>query len=152
MLFTVGVEMPENENEAYGLIVPALCTDRYGCFSAADESEDILPMVSDAIRSILEMMAEDNFDFSQIKDLGFQHYQKQPDYDYCQSWLLVDIDVSEFFGKKQRINISIPQYLLSNIDNRVANHSLYKDRSHFLAIAAQKELYASSYAGMERVL
>lgn len=150
MLFTIGVEMPEDDKTAIGLYVPALSNDLYNCISAADEVGDILPMVTDAIHLVLEDMAETGFDFSTIKDLGFAEYQKHEDYEHCDTWLLVDIDVSEFFGKKQRINISIPQYLLHNIDNRVANNSLYRDRSHFLAVAAQKELFASSYAGMER--
>ncbi|MCR1838518.1 type II toxin-antitoxin system HicB family antitoxin [Rodentibacter caecimuris] len=150
MLFTIGVEMPKDDKTAIGLYVPALSNDLYHCISAADKIEDILPMVTDAIHLVLEDMAETGFDFSTIKDLGFAEYQKHEDYEYCDTWLLVDIDVSEFFGKKQRINISIPQYLLHNIDNRVANNSLYRDRSHFLAVAAQKELFAGSYAGMER--
>lgn len=144
MLFTIGVETPKNENEAFGLCVPALFFDSYSCFSAADTIDDIVPMVTDAIHTMLEMMVEDNFDISTIKDLGFTHYKKQDDFSHCDSWLLVDVDITSYFGKRQRVNIVLPQYLLDRIDNRVASNPIYKDRSHFLVIASQKELAAGS--------
>lgn len=140
MLFTIGVEIPKNQGDAYGLVVPALCNEKYGCFSAADTQADILPMVSEAIRLMLEDMADNNEDLS-IDDKGFQYYQSVEDYQYCDTWLLIDIDVSEFLSKKQRVNISLPQYLLNNIDKYVSAHPNYRDRSHFLAVAAQKVLF-----------
>ena len=70
MLFTVGVETPKKDNEAFGMVVPALFTESYSCFSAADSIEDIVPMVTDAIHSMLEVMLDDGFDISTIKDKG----------------------------------------------------------------------------------
>ncbi|GJH43085.1 type II toxin-antitoxin system HicB family antitoxin [Pasteurella canis] len=143
MLFTIGVETPKNENEAFGLCVPALFNETYSCFSGADTVEEIVPMVTDTIHTILEMMVEDNFDISQIKDLGFLHYKEQEDFQYCDSWLLIDVDITAYFGKRQRVNIVLPQYLIDRIDQRVANNPIYKDRSHFLAVASQRELSSS---------
>ncbi|KMK50921.1 CopG family transcriptional regulator [[Actinobacillus] muris] len=140
MLFTVGVETPKTEKEAFGLVVPALFTDSYSCFSAADTVEDIVPMVTDAIHSVLEMMAEDNFDLSTIKDLGFTDYKEQDDFKFCDSWLLIDVDITAYFGKRQRVNIVLPQYLIDRIDSRVSHSHFYRDRSHFLAVASQNEL------------
>lgn len=144
MIFTVGVETPDNENQAYGMIVPALCQLDYGCFSAADEVEYLLPMVTEAITMMLESMAEDGFDLTTLKDQGVTHYKNDPEYADFDTWLLVDVDVTEYLGAKQRINITMPQHLLSRIDRRVASMSCYKDRSHFLATAAHRELYAHS--------
>lgn len=76
MLFTIGVETPKNENEAFGLCVPALFNEIYSCFRAADTIEEIVPMVTDAIHTLLEMMVEGDFDISQIKDLAFLHYKR----------------------------------------------------------------------------
>ncbi|AFU18696.1 MULTISPECIES: type II toxin-antitoxin system HicB family antitoxin [Actinobacillus] len=140
MLFTIGVESPNNENEAFGLCVPALFTKTYSCFSAADKVDEIIPMVTDAIHTMLEMMVEDEFDITSIQDKGFIYYKQQEDFSFCDSWLLVDIDISAFLGKKQRVNIVLPQYLLDRIDNRVSHSNLYRDRSHFLSIASQREL------------
>ncbi|MFP4703156.1 type II toxin-antitoxin system HicB family antitoxin, partial [Pasteurella multocida] len=84
-----------------------------------------------------------DFDISQIKDLGFLHYKEQEDFQYCDSWLLIDVDITAYFGKRQRVNIVLPQYLIDRIDQRVANNPIYKDRSHFLAVASQRELSSS---------
>ncbi|MGV7078475.1 type II toxin-antitoxin system HicB family antitoxin [Testudinibacter sp. P80/BLE/0925] len=147
MLFTIGVESPDNQDQAYGLVVPALFTHNHSCFSAADEQDDILPMVTDVIRLTLESLVESGVDISEIKDRGFKHYKTLEDFDHCDTWLLIDFDISEYLGKKQRVNISMPEYLLKRIDQQVANLSgLYKDRSHFLATAAHRELYAHAKA------
>lgn len=143
MLFTIGVESPENENESFGLCVPALFVDGFSCFSAADTEEEIIPMVTDAIHTMLEIMIEDGFDISTIRDKGFSFYKQQEDFNYCDTWLLVDVDISAFFGKKQRVNIVLPQYLIDRIDNRVSHSNTYKDRSHFLTLASQRELSSS---------
>lgn len=39
MIFTVAVETPQNEDQAFGMAVPALCQLNYGCFSAAAHRE-----------------------------------------------------------------------------------------------------------------
>lgn len=140
MLFTIGVETPKHDNEAYGLVVPALNNDYYACFSAADHADDILRMATDAITTVLQDRVEHGLENDNIKDLGYRACQQHPDYTHCDTWLLADIDISEYTGKRQRVNISVPDYLLRRIDQRVAANSRYKDRSHFLALAAQREL------------
>lgn len=140
MLFSVGVETPKDDNTAFGLVVPALCNDEYGCFSAVDSVDDIYPMAQEAIALVLSDMAERGFSLEQIKDEGYLTYSKQEDYTHCDSWLLIEVDASEYMGKKQRINISVPDYLLRRIDQRVSSNPRYKDRSHFLAVAAEHEL------------
>ena len=144
MLFTVGVETPKTENEAFGLCVPALFVDSYACVSAADSVNEIVSQITEAMHLILESMVEDGFDIASLKDLGFTHYRLQEDFAHCDSWLLVDIDITAYFGKRQRVNIVLPQYLIDRIDQRVASNPMYKDRSHFLAVASQNELSNTS--------
>ncbi|MBR0574208.1 MULTISPECIES: type II toxin-antitoxin system HicB family antitoxin [Pasteurellaceae] len=140
MLFTIGVEMPKDENSAFGMVVPALCNDEYSCFSAADSEEEIIPQVTDAVHSMLELMLDDDFDILSITDKGFNFYKTQEDYKYCDVWLLIDIDLTSYFGNRKRLNISLPQYLIDRIDSKVSHSDIYRDRSHFLAVASQKEL------------
>lgn len=140
MLFTVGLEAPKNDDQAFGIVVPALCNEGYACFSAADSENEIIPQVTDAIHLTLEGMVDDEFDILRVKDKGVLFYKAQEDYNYCDIWLLVDIDLTAYTGKRKRLNISLPQYLVDRIDNTVSHSSLYRDRSHFLAIASQKEL------------
>jgi hypothetical protein len=141
MFFSVGVEMPANENEAYGLIVPALCNDEFGCVSAADNQEEIALTVREAILSIADLMVERGVDITRLKDAGPFVYAANREYAYCNQWLLIDVDLSSLEGRQQRINITLPDTLLHRIDNRVKRaFSGYRDRSHFLAVAARHEL------------
>ncbi|WP_227318254.1 type II toxin-antitoxin system HicB family antitoxin [Cedecea davisae] len=144
MFFSVGVELPATENEAFGLVVPALCNDDFGCVSAVDTQADIAPMVQDAVLSIADLMVERGKDITQLRDAGPFAYAANPDYAYCTQWLLVDVDLSALEGKQLRLNIMLPDALLRRIDSRVKQPSSgYRDRSHFLAIAARHELQSA---------
>jgi hypothetical protein len=50
-------------------------------------------------------------------------------------WAFIDIDLSQISGKAKRINITIPERVLSLIDLYAKNHAI-KNRSSFLADAA----------------
>ncbi|MDN4697231.1 type II toxin-antitoxin system HicB family antitoxin [Vibrio parahaemolyticus] len=70
MWFTLGVETPKDKDSSYGIIVPALCNDRYSCYSASDSSKDIAAHSAEAIESILEEMLADGFDVLGLEDQG----------------------------------------------------------------------------------
>ncbi|MFV0574945.1 MAG: type II toxin-antitoxin system HicB family antitoxin [Vibrio sp.] len=140
MLFSIGVELPKNEDQAFGLVVPALCDSNYACFSAADRERDIPSVVKEAIIDMVETMLEDEYSLAKIKDKGVLFYRNQDEYAYCDAWLLLDIDLSAYEGKPKRINISLPDTLIARIDEYVKTSKEYKDRSHFLATAARHEM------------
>jgi len=141
MFFSVGVETPKDENTAYGMIVPAFLVYDYGCFSAADTQDQIAPMVKEAIMGVVEdLVLERKVAVETIKDAGYLAYSADPEYKDFDSWFMVEVDLSEFEGKPQRINISLPDTLIRRIDNAVKGNSNYRDRSHFLAEAARHEL------------
>ncbi|MGB9097102.1 type II toxin-antitoxin system HicB family antitoxin [Erwinia sp.] len=144
MFFSVGVETPSDENTAYGMIVPAFFVHDYGCFSAADSEQEIAPMVREAILlNVEEMLLSGNYSVEAIKDDGYLAYSRHPDYADYDSWFMIDVDLSQFEGKQQRINIALPDTLISRIDNRVKEQpAVYRDRSHFIAEAARHELQA----------
>lgn len=141
MLFSVGVEYPSHDGEALGLVVPALCNDDYACFSAADSEAQVKVMATEAIAMVVEEMVSNGVSADSIKDLGPRHYRQLADYEHCDGWLLLDVDLTEFMGRPKRINVSLPDGLIQLIDSRVkASQGQYKDRSHFLAIASRHEL------------
>ncbi len=140
MWFTLGVETPKNKDSSYGIVVPALCNEHYSCYSASDSSKDIAAHSAEAIESILEEMLADGFDVLGLEDQGALIYKEDQSYSFCDVWLQIEIDVSRYSGKSQRVNISLPESLLAVIDRKVENSDLYRDRSHFLAIAARNEL------------
>lgn len=141
MFFSVGVECPKNENEVFGLVIPALCTEEYACFSAAEKETAIQTQAKNAIETMLEVMKDDDQDLSLLQDKGVMHYRDQEDFKHCDLWLLIDVDVESYLNnEKRRLNISLPAYLVERIDCVVANSPIYRDRSYFLNIAARKEL------------
>jgi hypothetical protein len=59
-------------------------------------------------------------------------YAANAEYSHCDSWFMIDVDLSAFEGKQQRINIALPDVLIKRIDGYVSDSSgVYKDRSHF---------------------
>ncbi|WP_039057750.1 type II toxin-antitoxin system HicB family antitoxin [Enterobacter sp. Bisph1] len=142
MFFSVGVESPADASTAFGISVPAFDRFDYGCVSAADEQTDIPVMAREAILSIVEeMVISGKYAVEDITDAGFMVYAASPDYAHCDSWFMIDVDLTGFEGKQQRVNITLPDVLIKRIDGFIQNkRAVYKDRSHFLAQAARHEL------------
>jgi hypothetical protein len=142
MFFSVGIESPANSETAYGISVPAFDRFDYGCVSAADEQSDIAVMAREAILTVVEeMLLSGKHSVEDITDAGFMVYSANADYAHCDYWVMIDVDLSAFEGKQQRLNITLPDVLVKRIDGFIqGNKAVYKDRSHFLAQAARHEL------------
>lgn len=99
-------------------------------------------MAREAILAIVEeMVISGAHSVDDIHDEGCLTYSANPNYNHCDSWFVIDVDLSEIEGKQQRINISLPDVLIRRIDGYVRESGgVYKDRSHFLAQAARHEL------------
>ncbi|EOM1544912.1 type II toxin-antitoxin system HicB family antitoxin [Escherichia coli] len=142
MFFSVGVETPKDDQIAYGITVPAFDRFDFGCVSAADSQAEIPVMAREAILAIVEeMVLSGAHSLDDIHDEGYLAYSDNINYSHCDSWFVIDVDLSEVEGKQQRINISLPDILIRRIDEYVKESGgVYKDRSHFLAQAARHEL------------
>ncbi|HCB8752180.1 TPA: type II toxin-antitoxin system HicB family antitoxin [Escherichia coli] len=142
MFFSVGVETPKDDQIAYGITVPAFDRFDFGCVSAADSQAEIPVMAREAILAIVEeMVLSGAHSLDDIHDEGYLAYSDNIIYSHCDSWFVIDVDLSEVEGKQQRINISLPDILIRRIDGYVKESGgVYKDRSHFLAQAARHEL------------
>lgn len=134
MLYPVAVEKG-SETEAFGVIVP----DIPGCFSAGDTFEEALENVKEAIAGHLEILAEDGEDIpfasEPSKHLSDSEYQGF-------IWAVVDIDVSRYLGKSEKVNVTLPSRLIRLIDDRVAKDKSFKSRSAFLAAGAERLLHS----------
>ena len=111
-----------DENTAWGIIVP----DLPGCFSAADNQEDILNNTREAILLHLSEM-EDLPVPSSLADI-------EPDGMFIG---FVDVDISKLEGPAKRINITVPTAILSRIDAAAKARGL--SRSGYMTEAALKE-------------
>ena len=122
------VVLHSDDGVRYGVTVP----DLPGCFSAGDTFDDALASVVEAIDLHLEGVTEDGGDIPVPRAIG--EHRTNPDY-ADGVWAAVDVDVSRFDGRAEKINITVPRLLLSRIDEYARAHGA--TRSGFLAQAAR---------------
>ena len=127
MLYPVYVH-PGDETHAHGVTIP----DFPGCFSAADDWQDLPGMVQEAIELWCEGQG-----LALPKPSSLEQLLNNPDYSDG-VWLLIEIDTSKLETKSVRLNISLPQGLVSEIDHYVKAHGA--TRSGFLAQAARQAM------------
>ena len=132
MLYPIAI-LPGDAQHAWGVEVP----DIPGCFSAGDDLDDAIAMAREAIEGHLEILAEDGSAIPTAQKVT-AHAQNSR-FEGC-IWAVVDIDVAKYLGKSEKLNITLPAYLLTRIDEYVKHHPQEKSRSGFLASAALKVL------------
>jgi len=125
MLYPVYVH--HEEGSAFGVTVP----DFPGCFSAADSWDDLPRLTQEAIEVHCEGEELGIPVPSPIDELTGDEYQDG-------QWVFVDVDLTRLSSKAKRINVTIRESLLSQIDEVVRSKKM--NRSGFLAMAAEKEL------------
>jgi predicted RNase H-like HicB family nuclease len=111
----------------YGVTVP----DLPGCFSAGSSIEEALENVQEAILTHVEGILMDNEVIprsSSIEKLKAEY----PSLDVV--WGLVTVDIGKLSKEVKRINITIPENILSKIDAYAQREG--ETRSGFLASAA----------------
>ncbi len=115
----------KDDTSAYGASFP----DLPGVFAAADDLNDLPAMAQEAVEAMFEGEAH-------IPDAASIEYWKNST-DYADGfWMLVNIDRSKINTKPVRLNISLPESLLHEIDAFAKARHL--TRSGFLAQAAMK--------------
>lgn len=135
MLYPIAIELGD-EKHAYGVVVP----DVPGCFSAGDTIEEAFQNVKEAIPFHIEGMLEDGEDIPQPTSIDT--HRNNPDYEGFM-WSVVDVDLTHLMGKSEKLNITLPSLLIKRIDEFVARHPDYKNRSNFLAKVATDRLLSA---------
>ncbi|WP_111857843.1 type II toxin-antitoxin system HicB family antitoxin [Acinetobacter sp. CFCC 10889] len=134
MLYPIAVEKGD-DTKAYGVIVPNI----KGCFSAGDTFEEALSNAKEAIASHLEILAEDKEEIPLASEVSaFLNNDEYQGY----IWAVIDIDISRYLGKSEKVNVTLPSRLIHLIDDQVGKGRIYKSRSAFLAAGAEKLLRA----------
>jgi len=128
MLYPVYVH--KDENSAWGATVP----DFPGCFSAADDW-DQLP---NAVREAVELHCEGE-DMVIPSPGSVEIYAKDKRYRGGQ-WVFAEIETRKLNTRAVRLNISLPENLVNEIDSYVKSSGM--TRSGFLAQAADKALHS----------
>lgn len=112
-----------------------------GCFSAGEDLDNAIAMAREAIEGHLELLAQDQQEIPKASLVSV--HAANPAYAGC-TWALIDIDTTRYLGKAEKLNITLPAYLLTRIDAYVQNHPEHKSRSGFLAEAALRILQGAS--------
>ncbi|MDO5674767.1 MAG: type II toxin-antitoxin system HicB family antitoxin [bacterium] len=115
----------------FGVTVP----DLPGCFSAGDTFDEALDSVVEAIDLHLEGLTEEGGEIPVPRSIA--DHRKNPDF-HDGVWAAVEVDVTRFEGKAEKINITLPRRLLFRIDAYASAHG--KTRSGFLAEAAREAM------------
>ena len=56
------------------------------------------------------------------------------------TWGLTELDITPYLGKSHKINVTLPELLINQIDSKVSKSLEYKTRSGFIAIACLAQL------------
>lgn len=117
----------KDDDSAFGVEFP----DLPGCFSAADELEDLLPNACEA----LELWFEDAAD---VQPMPLSRIRELFAADLAEGAFIVAVPHIRQTGRLVRANISLDRGMLDAIDKAAAERSL--TRSAFLADAARKAI------------
>ena len=132
MLFPIAIERGD-EHHAYGVAVP----DLPGCHSAGDTFEEAMINAKEAIEGWLEVAVD--FGDPIPEATSIEHHMDNPDFEGW-IWAVIDIDLTPYLGKSHKINVTLPDLLVKQIDDFVASHPGDKTRSGFLSRVALAEL------------
>jgi predicted RNase H-like HicB family nuclease len=133
MRYPIAIEIGDDKT-AYGVIVP----DLPGCFSAGDTLDEAVGNAEEAILLYLE----DAIDGGTIppKASSLTELRARPDFNGW-TWALANVDLSKLSTKAVRVNITVPDRLLSAIDAYAEKHG--ETRSGFLTRAAMEAMEAA---------
>lgn len=134
MLYPIAIKQG-NDKVAHAIFFP----DVPNLASACDELDEILTTAQECIDMHFNGLVEDGEEIPLPQN--FSNYANNPEYQGMM-WAWVDVDLTKYDSKTHKINITLPQFLINKIDEKVASHKhLYKSRSNYLAQLASRDLF-----------
>lgn len=122
-----------DKKHAHGVTLP----DFEGCFTAADDYQDIPQKIQEAIELHFE---GENYVFPLPSDINALERSGQ----YKGGmWMLVDIDLSKLDSKPMRLNVSLPVSIVKKMDDFASQNHLTRSA---LIVKATEE-YLNSHKG-----
>jgi len=132
MKFPLQICFHEKENN-FHLTVP----DLPGCKVQAETLDNVMSKVDDAIATHLNILAEYGESIPHATSLDVHVANclvEKP------IWAVIDFDIVPYLGKSHKINVTLPELLIKQIDDRVSKSEEHKTRSGFIATACIKQL------------
>ena len=132
------VVIHKDPDSDYGVTVP----DLPGCFSAGETMDDALDQVVEAIELHIESMLLDSEPIPAPHTVEL--HKDNPDFANG-IWALVAVDITKISGKSQRVNVTIPERILTLVDAYAQRNG--KTRSGFIAEAAVEYMVSQGDRG-----
>jgi predicted RNase H-like HicB family nuclease len=126
MRYPIAIE-PGDERHAFGVVVP----DLPGCFSAGDSLDEAIGNAKEAIELWMESVIGDGGPIPEASPIA--NHQADPEFSGW-IWAVVEVDLSKLSGKAKRVNITLPERVLTAIDQAATRFG--DTRSGLLAKAA----------------
>lgn len=117
-----------HQNGPYQAVVP----DLPGCECTGSSIDEALAQATQAISKHCQQLVNERIKLSEPSSL--MHWHQTPQYTGW-LWVLVDIDITKFENKAEKVTITMAGNLVSEIDEFAQNMGL--TRSGFLSMAAR---------------
>lgn len=130
LTFPIAIE-PGDDGHAFGVVVP----DIPGCVSAGDTLDEAYANVKEAIEAHLGTLVDEGMPLPVRRPI--EEHRQNPHYDKW-IWGIVTVRHIAVLRKAVRINISLPEVLVNDIDRYATERGM--SRSAFLALAAEHEM------------
>lgn len=117
--------------------------DLPGCAVKAKTVDSGLEEMTKSIQSHLSILAEYGERVPNALSLEShrKNYMVENPHTFSQAfWAIINIDITPYLGKSHKINVTLPELLIAQIDDKVSKSSDYKTRSGFIASACFAEL------------
>jgi predicted RNase H-like HicB family nuclease len=130
--YSIAVERGSGDT-SFGVIFP----DVPGCFSAGETFEEAINNAKEALLGYMEVCQLDDEPLPSAGSID--EHMKNSNFEKF-IWSFIEIDMTPFLGKSKKVNVTLPENLIKQIDDIAASNPAYKTRSGFLALAAKNEL------------
>ncbi|GHB19401.1 type II toxin-antitoxin system HicB family antitoxin [Salinicola rhizosphaerae] len=131
MQYPIAIEWGDDQH-ATGIVFP----DIPGAVTAGDSVEQAYELAVEVAHIQLEEMVSAGQSIPMPGNI--EQHRKNPEFEGW-GWGLVEIDVTPYLGKTEKVNVTLPGSLVRRIDDYVTLHGV-KSRSAFLTTAALHEL------------
>jgi predicted RNase H-like HicB family nuclease len=121
-----------DENTAVGIQVP----DIPGAVTAGDTFEEAYASAVEVAHIMLEEIAGSSQAIPMPTSAAA--HRNNPDFAEM-GWGMLEIDITPYLGKTEKVNVTLPGFVIQKIDRYVRDHNV-KSRSSFLADAAMEKL------------
>ena len=121
-----------DENTATGIQIP----DIPGAVTAGDTFEDAYASAVE----VAHIMLEEIVGSGQPIPMPTSAANHRSNLDFAEmGWGMLEIDITPYLGKTEKVNVTLPGFVIQRIDRYVRDHNV-KSRSSFLADAALEKL------------